>query len=62
MAKEKTLAQVELTVRTDMKSAVKFEATPEVIATGVPVTNVYIRKTAPGINEAKSVRVTVEAV
>jgi hypothetical protein len=58
MAKNSTVT-VELPVRTDMKSVVKFEAKAEEAA-NLPITNVYIKKTLPGINEAKSVKVTVE--
>ena len=47
---------VELSVRTDMKNVVKFET----MDTMAPVTNIYIKKTTPGVNEAKSVKVTVE--
>jgi len=59
MANKTNTVTVDLPIRTDMKSVVKFEAKAEEAAS-LPVTNVYIKKTMPGINEAKSVKVTVE--
>ena len=56
MANKTQAVTVELPIRTEKKGVVKFETTD----TNAAVTNIYIKKSVPGVNEAKSVKVTVE--